>query len=56
MTGKFITFEANEGAGKTTQIHRLFEKLKTQGHDVVMTREPGGSPGAEDIRNPCCSR
>lgn len=51
MTGKFITFEANEGAGKTTQIRRLFEKLKAQGHDVLLTREPGGSPGAEDIRN-----
>lgn len=48
---KFITFEANDGAGKTTQIKRLFERLKAEGFDVVLTREPGGSPGAEEIRS-----
>jgi len=46
----FITFEAPEGAGKTTQVQRLHDRLKTLGLPVVRTREPGGSAGAEDIR------
>lgn len=46
----FITFEANEGAGKSTQARKLADALRAQGHDVVQTREPGGSPGAEEIR------
>lgn len=47
----FITFEANEGAGKTTQVRLLADFLRNEGHEVVLTREPGGSPGAEEIRN-----
>lgn len=49
--GKFITFEGGEGAGKTTQARLLVETLRARGLDVVQTREPGGSPGAEAIRN-----
>ena len=48
--GKFITFEGGEGAGKSTQLKRLAARLQAQGREVVATREPGGSPGAEDIR------
>jgi dTMP kinase len=48
--GRFITLEGGEGAGKSTQIVRLAEWLKGRGHEVVTTREPGGSPGAEMIR------
>ena len=49
--GRFITFEGGEGAGKSTQVARLVDRLAAQGLDVVRTREPGGSPGGEDIRN-----
>jgi len=48
--GRFITFEGGEGAGKSTQIRRLAEWLSTRGIDALVTREPGGSPGAEAIR------
>jgi dTMP kinase len=48
--GKFITFEGGEGTGKSTQVKRLAESLRADGHNVVTTREPGGAPGAEDIR------
>ncbi|WP_203566167.1 dTMP kinase [Aurantimonas aggregata] len=47
----FITFEGGEGSGKTTQIVRLAEHLRRAGHNVVTTREPGGSPGADAIRH-----
>ncbi len=51
MTGYFITFEGGEGAGKSTQMAMLAASLSASGHDVVMTREPGGSPGAEAVRH-----
>ncbi|HKR88844.1 MAG TPA: dTMP kinase [Phenylobacterium sp.] len=48
--GRFITLEGGEGAGKSTQLKRLGERLRARGLEVVATREPGGSPGAEAIR------
>lgn len=48
--GRFITLEGGEGAGKSTQLRRLAEALRARGLEVVETREPGGSPGAEAIR------
>jgi dTMP kinase len=47
----FITFEGGEGAGKSTQVARLTGRLERAGCDVLVTREPGGSPGAERIRD-----
>lgn len=47
---RFITLEGGEGTGKSTQAKRLGEALKAKGIDAVITREPGGSPGAEQIR------
>jgi len=49
-TGKFITLEGGEGAGKSAQAKRLRARLQARGHEVVLTREPGGSPRAEQIR------
>jgi dTMP kinase len=51
MTGKFITFEGGDGAGKSTQIRRLAAALAATRRDVVQTREPGGTPAAEAIRD-----
>ena len=51
MSGKFITLEGGEGAGKTTQIKLLANALKAGGLDPIITREPGGSPAAEVIRS-----
>jgi dTMP kinase len=49
--GKFITFEGGEGAGKSTQVERLARRLRGMGLGVVVSREPGGSAGAEAIRH-----
>lgn len=48
--GRFIALEGGEGAGKTTQLARLAERIRATGREVVTTREPGGTPGAEAIR------
>jgi dTMP kinase len=48
--GLFLSFEGIDGSGKSTQARMLAEALRAAGHDVVHTREPGGSPGAEEIR------
>ena len=50
MTPQFITLEGGEGTGKTTQAKRLAATLEKRGIETVVTREPGGSPGAEQIR------
>ena len=50
MTGRFITLEGGEGVGKSTQLKALAEAITARGHKVVITREPGGSEGAEAIR------
>jgi dTMP kinase len=49
--GHFITFEGGEGTGKSTQAKLLVDRLKSLGVDVLLTREPGGSPGAEAVRH-----
>jgi len=50
-TGIFITFEGIDGSGKSTQVKYLANRLMTLGREVVLTREPGGSTGAEEIRS-----
>ncbi|MBX9925964.1 MAG: dTMP kinase, partial [Hyphomicrobiaceae bacterium] len=49
-TRRFITLEGGEGSGKSTQARRLADRLRAAGHEVVLTREPGGAPLAEAIR------
>ena len=49
--GRFITVEGGEGAGKSSRVTELAEALRRRGHEVVITREPGGSPGAEAVRH-----
>ncbi|MDE9450490.1 dTMP kinase [Aliiroseovarius sp. Z3] len=51
MAGLFISFEGIDGSGKSTQAKLLAKALEEAGHDVVLTREPGGSTGAEEIRS-----
>ena len=51
MTGAFIAIEGGDGAGKSTQAKLLANGLRTRGHEVIITREPGGSPIAEKIRH-----
>jgi len=50
MSGLFLSFEGIDGSGKSTQARRLAEALRALGRAVTLTREPGGSPGAEEIR------
>ena len=50
-SGRFITFEGGEGSGKSTQARLLAEALRAKGIDAVLTREPGGSPFAEQVRS-----
>jgi dTMP kinase len=51
LSGRFITFEGGEGSGKSTHAKRLTARLQSLGLEVLLTREPGGSPGAEIIRH-----
>lgn len=51
MTGVFITFEGGDGAGKTTQLEKLRAWLESEGHTVVVTREPGGTDVGNELRN-----
>lgn len=50
MRGRLISIEGGEGVGKSTQIAALADEIRVHGHDVIVTREPGGTPGAEAIR------
>ncbi|MEY3877556.1 MAG: hypothetical protein RLZZ191_1239 [Pseudomonadota bacterium] len=48
--GRFLSIECGEGVGKSTQINALADRIRSHGHDVILTREPGGTEGAEVIR------
>ncbi|QDY68482.1 dTMP kinase [Qingshengfaniella alkalisoli] len=48
--GIFVSFEGIDGSGKSTQARMLADRLRMAGHEIIATREPGGSPGAEEIR------
>jgi dTMP kinase len=50
MTGRFLTFEGIDGAGKTSHLQALAEWMGARGHEVILTREPGGTPLAERVR------
>lgn len=51
MKGQLFIFEGGEGAGKTTLVHNLVSTLEQKGHQVITTREPGGTPYAEEVRD-----
>lgn len=51
QTARFVTFEGGEAVGKSTQIERLAARLTARGHEVIVTREPGGTPLGEQIRH-----
>lgn len=51
MRGRFITVEGGEGVGKTTNLEHIRQRLRAAGHEVLLTREPGGTPIGEKIRN-----
>ena len=55
MKGRFITFEGGEGTGKTTQIKMLAEYLQSKGIEVVLTKEPGGTPIGQELRTMLCT-
>ena len=50
LPGRFLSIEGGEGVGKSTQIVALAKAIRSFGHDVILTREPGGTPGAEAVR------
>ena len=51
MTARFVALEGVDGSGKSTQAALLADRLRARGHDVVLTREPGGTPLGEGVRN-----
>ena len=55
MKGRFITFEGGEGTGKTTQIKMLSKYLQSKGIEIVLTKEPGGTPIGQELRTMLCT-